>query len=149
MRVYRITRVAHVEFDGEGARLAGGRWHTRGRRVVYTSAEPGLAMLEVLAHLNLSSDDVPPDYVMLAVDLPVEPERAELRDGFDIGDELLTKGFGNRWIDAGESLALAVPSVIVPYGLNVLINPRHSLMAQVSAPRLVPIQWDPRLLGRR
>jgi RES domain-containing protein len=38
-------------FTGEGARLFGGRWNSKGIPVVYTSASPSLATLEMLVHL--------------------------------------------------------------------------------------------------
>jgi RES domain-containing protein len=42
---------AHA-FDGEGARLYGGRWNSPGRPVVYTAGSLALAALEVLVHLK-------------------------------------------------------------------------------------------------
>ena len=40
---WRVTaaKYASTAFDGEGARLAGGRWNSPGRRSVYTSATTG------------------------------------------------------------------------------------------------------------
>ena len=42
-------------FDGEGARLHGGRWNSPGTRVAYASDSIALAALEVLAHLQSTS----------------------------------------------------------------------------------------------
>ena len=50
MRVFRICRKAHAAFDGEGARLYGGRWNRRGTAVVYASESLALAALELLVH---------------------------------------------------------------------------------------------------
>ena len=38
-------------FDGEGARLHGGRWNNPGARVVYCAGSVSLATLEMLVHL--------------------------------------------------------------------------------------------------
>ncbi|MEX2607338.1 MAG: RES family NAD+ phosphorylase, partial [Kiritimatiellia bacterium] len=51
---YRLTKKkrVHTAFDGEGARLYGGRWNSKGTRMVYTSAAPSLAILETLVHVD-------------------------------------------------------------------------------------------------
>src|SRR5262249_7317451 len=38
VRVWRLCRKKYVAFDGEGSRIAGGRWNRRGTAMVYTSA---------------------------------------------------------------------------------------------------------------
>src|SRR2546428_5261958 len=55
--VWRIakTRYAATAFDGEGARLNGGRWNSVGLRVGYASETVALATLEVLVGLQKSS----------------------------------------------------------------------------------------------
>ena len=35
---------------GEGSYRAGGRWNTKGRRIVYCSIDPSTAILEVAVH---------------------------------------------------------------------------------------------------
>src|SRR3712207_8611382 len=68
--VWRITssRYAERAFDGEGARLYGGRWNHPGTAVAYCSATLSLAVLEYFVHLepNLA----PPDLVAVAAELP-------------------------------------------------------------------------------
>ena len=73
MRVYRLCRASYPPYDGEGARRAGGRWNSKGVRVVYMSENRSLAILEILAHL---SDVLPDKYVLGSADLPddVSPE---------------------------------------------------------------------------
>ena len=45
---WRLTkaRLAAIAFDGEGARVEGGRWNPKGVAVVYLSDHPALAALE-------------------------------------------------------------------------------------------------------
>ena len=52
-RAWQIVKERHATdaFDGEGARLYGGRWNSRGTRLVYASATLSLAALENLVHL--------------------------------------------------------------------------------------------------
>lgn len=86
MRVYRVldherpwARVDGFDpFDGEGAMHGPARWHHKGTRVAYAAANPSLALLEILVHVNpadfgektLVIAEVPDD----AVD-DVSPER--------------------------------------------------------------------------
>jgi len=72
MRVYRLCRSTWPVYDGEGAKRAGGRWNSRGNRVVYMSENRSLAVLEILAHL---SDVFPDKYVLGSADLSFCPFR--------------------------------------------------------------------------
>lgn len=70
MTIYRLTRRIHAALSGEGARVYGGRWNSPGFAVVYTAAEPALAVLETLVHLELDFDEMPTVYVMMGIELP-------------------------------------------------------------------------------
>lgn len=52
-RAWRLVKQKHAAtaFDGDGARLFGGRWNAPGSRVIYTSTTLSLAALEILVHL--------------------------------------------------------------------------------------------------
>src|SRR6185437_10000819 len=47
-KAWRVCRAKYAKnaLDGEGARLAGGRWNAKGTRLVYTSESVALATLE-------------------------------------------------------------------------------------------------------
>src|ERR1700719_2551514 len=49
------ARQAAGAFDGDGARVDGGRWNSPGTPVVYTSQSAALAALEILVHLGRAS----------------------------------------------------------------------------------------------
>jgi len=94
-RVYRVCRARYTRLDGEGARLAGGRWNSSGRTVVYMAETVALAVLENLVHM--SRQDFPVGYVSVAAVIPdsisVATEqdlrlRADLRElsSQDLGD---------------------------------------------------------------
>jgi hypothetical protein len=51
MILWRLTRRAHADLRGRGGELADGRWHTRGRPIVYGASTAALAALEVRVHL--------------------------------------------------------------------------------------------------
>src|ERR1035437_10313235 len=67
-RVYRVCRARYARLDGEGARLAGGRWNSLGSSVVYMAESVALAVLENLVHM--SRQDFPNGYVCVAAVLP-------------------------------------------------------------------------------
>ncbi|MBL8232954.1 MAG: RES domain-containing protein, partial [Bryobacterales bacterium] len=46
MRAFRLCRATFPAYDGEGARRVGGRWNSRGTRVLYMSENRSLAVLE-------------------------------------------------------------------------------------------------------
>lgn len=51
---YRIVKKKWADnaFDGESARLYGGRWNSRGQSCVYLAGSESLAILEILVHLD-------------------------------------------------------------------------------------------------
>ena len=52
MRVFRLCRANFPAYDGEGAYRVGGRWNSKGTRVLYMSENRSLAVLEILVHLS-------------------------------------------------------------------------------------------------
>lgn len=149
MRLWRISDFADI--SGEGGLLASGRWHSRGHRVVYLSDHPASALLEVLVHLEVDVEDFPASYQLLAVDVPddlasesiaVDDLPADWRGGVDA-----TRPLGDRWLDAGRTALLQVPSAIVPFASNWLINPRHAGAAKARIAHTIRAPFDLRLLG--
>jgi RES domain-containing protein len=150
MRVWRLCRARHAAtaFDGEGARLFGGRWNEKGVAVVYTSATLSLAALEVLVHHRVP---IPPqEFVAIAADLPDDspPETVDVSKlpsdwQADPPPRALPR-LGSEWARSLRSLVLIVPSALVPQEFNYLINPRHPAAARLSLhpPRAFP--FDPR-----
>jgi RES domain-containing protein len=148
---WRILKEKHAAtaFSGEGARLFGGRWNSRGVPVVYTSSTKSLAALESLVHLN------PPvlfKYVAIRIEfdnalVEVLPARALPVDWSVEPPPPSTKAIGDAWVRKGSSVLLAVPSVIVSGELNYLFNPAHSDAKKISISKPDPFAFDPRLLA--
>jgi len=131
-------------FDGRGAALYPGRWNDFGVPMVYTSASPSLAILETAVHTGLAAFGV---RALLEIDVPDGLPTEDAAEGIDISNEDETQRLGGAWARSGRSLALRVPSRVVPVELNVLLNPRHPAMAQVRVVWEVPIALDARLLA--
>lgn len=115
---------AKLAFGGQGGIYGSGRWHQRGRPIVYTSAHRSLALLEIMVHLDARwhlqpmeawEIEVPESFIRIPVDLP---------DDWKYNLEG-TRAYGDAWLASRGSVALRVPSVIVPSEFNVLINPSH------------------------
>ena len=140
------ARWADAAFDGEGARRYGGRWNSPGRPAVYLAGSRALAALEMLVHLS-PGVAAKQSFVRFEVSLPKalvsEPEW-EI-DGFEpyVGRE--TQLLGDHWLEETRSLALRVPSAVIPEEHNYLINPRHPDFAQLDIGPPERFALDPRL----
>src|SRR6059036_317517 len=110
MRFWRICRrrYAAEAASGEGARLYGGRWNSRGVRVVYASTSLALAAVETF--VNLEPNLRPADLVSIEGEVPnaIEISRLDLKTlpahWHERRDESLRR-FGDEWIRAGRSAA--------------------------------------------
>ncbi|MCE7509614.1 RES family NAD+ phosphorylase [Alloalcanivorax xenomutans] len=136
-------------FDGEGARRYGGRWNSRGRSCVYLAGSESLAMLEVMVHLD--DYTLLRHYLLLEIPLPktviqVLPTEQLPRDWREEPAPPSTAVIGDDWLNQADSLALAVPSVVVPRERNYLLNPAHPQFQDVIIrAREIAFQPDARL----
>ncbi len=150
MRAWRIVKEKHAAtaFDGEGARLYGGRWNSRGTRVIYTSASLSLAALENLVHLR------PPvvfRYVAVAVEFDDRlVERADTtalpRDWNEEPPPQAAQEIGDLWVRQARSVVLELPSVIIPGEFNYLLNPGHPDFKKITMSKPALFSFDQRLL---
>lgn len=150
MILWRLTRRPHADLRGRGGELADGRWHTRGRPVVYGASTAALAALEVRVHLDLPFDLLPDDYVVMRIDGPddvamriIEPE--ELPESWRERESQSCRAIGDAWLALRATALLLVPSAIIPFEQNVLINPLHPDSARFTVADITPFAWDARL----
>src|SRR6478672_9601392 len=125
MRLWRISN--HATLSGEGGLHASGRWHTRGRRVVYLADHPASALVEIMVHLEIDAEDLPTHYQLLGVEVPddiaiMRVDEASLPAGWRDQTEL-RRARGDDWLRGAETALLRVPSVIVPQAANYLLDP--------------------------
>ena len=151
MELFRITarRWQDTAFDGEGARLAGGRWTSPGRRAVYTSSSTSLAILETLVH---TTSQTMPNLVVFRIEVPDHIDRTEvvpedLPDGWRAvpGPQELTE-IGDRWRIDAETALLLVPSALVPIEKNAILNPDHEDFNALSISDPFELPLDRRML---
>lgn len=150
LQAWRIVRVRHAAtaFDGEGAWRYGGRWNSRGTRIVYTSATLSLAALEILVHLN---PPVPFEYRAIPVEfdarLVQKVDPGALPAGWaEHPPSVASQQIGDAWAREGRSAVLEVPSVIVPGESNFLIHPTHPDFPRIRLGTAIPFALDRRLL---
>ncbi len=143
------SRRARSAFDGEGARLYGGRWNSPGTRIVYVAGSVSLAVLEVLVHLG--DVGVLTSYSLCAVEFEdglIEPlDRSRLPvDWRSYPAPSGSREIGDAWVKGGSSAVLEVPSAVIERESNYLINPAHPDFVSVSVGEPEPFEFDSRLL---
>lgn len=134
--------------SAEGARRAGGRWNPKGYPILYTSATPELALLEIVAHLNplylprfhLLVLDIPDTHHLVSLaDLP-----ANWRD--EQQDDVLQSYLWN-WLEQPDTVCVSVPSAIIDRSRNYLLHTLHpNFEDAVKIIENVPFSVDSRLL---
>ncbi|HJZ90816.1 MAG TPA: RES domain-containing protein [Gemmataceae bacterium] len=153
VRAYRVVKAkyAATAFDGEGARLYGGRWNSPGVRVVYVSESLSLSVLEILVHLQ--TNVLLSSYVTFAVELPetvIEelPTAALPADWREFPAPPAVRALGDAWVARGSSAALRVPSAVLAMEHNYLLNPAHAEFVRLAVSGPEPLDVDARVFRR-
>ena len=147
-RIYQPKHAASA-FTGDGARLFGGRFNSRGVPVVYTAGSISLAALELLVHLQ--STDVLSMYQLRSVTFDVslvtklDPRRLP-KTWRRHPAPAAVRRIGDEWIAAGKSAVLEVPSVVVESESNYLLNPAHPDFRRIVIGNAKRFRFDARLL---
>jgi RES domain-containing protein len=139
---------AITPYHGFGAAQRGGRWNSKRIYVAYAAASASLALLEYLVHIDRA--DAPSDLVFSVAEIPddsvEEIDRAALPPDWRFEPPpFALRALGDAWAARSPSLALRVPSVVVPSESNVLINPRHPRAGEIRYAPLTEVVLDPRL----
>jgi RES domain-containing protein len=143
--VYRVCRARYARLSGEGAKIAGGRWNSPGRAVVYMAESVSLAVLENLVHMSVQ--DFPTGYVCVTAVLPGELRitgEQELRLRADLKN-LSPQALGDWWLESKASAVLEVSSVVIPSEHNYVLNPAHPDFASIVVDPPALFHFDPRL----
>ena len=68
MLIWRFSQ--HPLLDGRGGLFVSGRWHTRGREILYCAPNPATALLEVIVHGAVRDVTAFAHFQFLKIDLP-------------------------------------------------------------------------------
>jgi RES domain-containing protein len=133
---WRLTHQRYQDqvMTGSGGLFAPGRWHSQGRRIIYSSSSLALATLELF--VNLQDKQQLASYVKTRISIPeallddLEEEalNAFLKDREGFASRL----YGDAWLAEERSCVLKVPSRIVPEESNYLLNPLHPAFEQIA-----------------
>ena len=104
--------------SGEGARLFGGRWNSRGRKIVYCSVDPATAILEVAVHKGFKALDTVPHVLTSA--LINEPASVHVvLPGAVPNSNWLRPGIPSAGQQAfGDALLVAHPFILIPSAVS-------------------------------
>jgi RES domain-containing protein len=149
--IWRISKrkYATTAFNGEGARRFGGRWNSKGKSVVYTSATLSLAALETLVHMEI--EDAGNMFAYIRADIPedIQIDRIDINqlpsNWRNIPAPPSLAAIGNQWFDSGNTAVLAVPSAVIPIENNYLINPLHRDFSRIQIYDPQSFELDPRM----
>lgn len=134
MQLYRITSGKYLEdYSGHGGSFHdGGRWNSPGHPAIYMALSVSTALLEMANYVS-SPQMIPPGHQLGVYELPDNLPTHEITVG-QLPDDwhrfpypLSTQSIGDNWLDNQQELALFVPSVAAPLGIDriALINPLH------------------------
>jgi len=148
--VWRIClpEYADTAYSGIGAEKFGGRFNTPGHALVYTSESLSLALLEMLVQTNGVNR------LSRQICIPAEIDKTSIITYRDedlpnnwnrIPYTRVTQELGNNWLREEKSLAIRVPSVVVPQEYNCLINPNHPDFESIIIKEPFPVPFDHRL----
>jgi RES domain-containing protein len=148
-RIVPADRAA-VAFDGEGAKLYGGRWNPAGVPMVYASEHQSLAALEVRVHIDKTS--MRKRYKCFAFHfdervMEVLPINSLPKHWIQEPPPPSLQQLGANWAKSGSSVILAVPSVIIPNEHNYLINPKHPDFSRLKIDHPTDFAFDKRLFA--
>jgi RES domain-containing protein len=120
--------------------------------MVYCADQPATALLQTLAHAR-RADLLTAAYVVFEVELDPDVHLLRFpREDLPADWQMwpwpeATQELGTYWYDQAASLALEVPSAVVPRQRNYLLNAQHAdfTSADVRGPEAFPV--DLRLVG--
>lgn len=146
---YRIVQAewSPAAMTGEGGRLFGGRWNPPGIPAVYLAESRALAALEIIVHAP--REVIALDWHIIEVNVPEKciqsANRADLpTDWQALPSSPGARNFGATWLRRHMSLALKIPSVIIPEEHTLLFNPLHPDASQVKIATPRVFRFDPR-----
>jgi RES domain-containing protein len=153
MNVYRLSKSIYADdLTGNGARLVGGRWNSKGLPVIYTSSSRALCTVEVAVHIPLGI--LPQDYRLVTISVPDSLSIQELDNKklpekwYEFPYTHQTQTIGDDFIKAAKYAVLKVPSALVQGDYNYLINPTHADIKKVKIKSMESYKWDERLFKR-
>ncbi len=151
MKVYRITASKHAtDIKGAGAALYPGRWNKKGTPVLYTGESKEIALLETIVHTPAM---LIPELDILTIEIPDDSITALLPSELPANwasypAPTILSEIGEFWIRNEKTIALKIPSCIIPTAFNYILNCNHKDYNKVRIIEHSKFPLDSRLLSR-
>ena len=148
-----VFRISHKKYSHSlTASGKANRWNVNGQHVIYTASSRSLATLELQVHMNHIKPE--PNYRVMVISLPENDHLirqikiSELPKNWRKMTAYATlQKIGSTWYQSMEALILKVPSVVVPFEYNYVINVNHpDCRKMVQLARHEDYFWNNRLL---
>ncbi len=149
MIVYRIGRTKHArDLTGEGARLNGGRWNHKLTPCIYASENKALALLEYTVNINI--DEIPRALSFTVIQIPdtgiLQLNIAELPGNWTASPTpSSTRDIGTAILKKGDYAIIKIPSTVISYEFNYLINPLRLDIAKCKILDVTDFIYDVRI----
>lgn len=152
MIVFRLTKEKYKnDLNGKGAEINGGRWNSKGLKVIYTAESRALCTTEIAVHTPLGI--VPTNYYLQSIEVPnlkmwkISPKTLK-KDWRNFPHEVSTKIVGDKFIEENKFLIMRVPSAVIQDEYNYLINPNHKSFSRVKLLKVEEFKFDKRLFAK-
>jgi RES domain-containing protein len=151
LTAWRIVKAKHKKraFDGEGARITGGRWNKIGIPMIYTADSLALAALEIIVHLPKQEllkkifSSIPVEF---DAGLVITLNPADIPKDWDsFPPPESTQNIGSEWALKKRSVVLKAPSTVIREEFNYLINPAHPDFKKLSIGSPAKFVFDARI----
>lgn len=136
MIVYRVGRAKYArDLTGEGARLNGGRWNSKGVSCIYTSSTRALAVLEY--SVNVRIENIPRALCLTSIEIPDDNILELLEENLPANwffkpMPISAQKFGDRKLMEADWAAIRLPSSVIPEEFNFILNPRANGYDQIK-----------------
>ncbi|WP_315822559.1 RES family NAD+ phosphorylase [Paraflavitalea speifideaquila] len=150
MEVFRIAKEAFSKVLTSSG--SANRWNRKGQQVLYAGSSRSLSSLELIVH---KGSVVPTEtYKVMVISIADEDYLCKKIHIKDLPANWRTfaaysalQKIGSDWFNKQETLILKVPSAVIPYEYNYIINTEHAVFKdKVHLARTEEYFWDSRLL---
>lgn len=149
MIVYTIRKEKYAGLKASGV---ANRWNKEDEYVIYAGSTIALATLELTVHRSAITMNAGYKVVFITLDISdddiTEIDKENLPENWkSLKGYLVLQQLGSDWYHNKDTLLLKVPSAIVPWEYNYLINTSHpDFLKKVSISACEDFEWDSRLL---
>lgn len=148
-----VFRICQEEYSKKlAASGTANRWNFGGQKVIYTGSSRSLATLELIVHRSAIIPTA--NYSVIVISIMDDENLIKQVSINDLPDNWRSlaaysklQDIGSKWYKGMETLLLKVPSAVIPYEYNYVINTEHrDYYKNVQLVRTEDYFWDNRLL---